>query len=180
VIEAQLDQNKGNIPIFLMGHSMGGAQVLQYAARGPIEVRGKLRGYLAESPFIAFHKDAQPAWLTVVAGRLAARILPRRQMVQKLDATAMSRDPKVCEEYAKDELCHDTGTLEGLAGLLERAEELEKGKVAIEDGEGVSIWVGHGTGDKVCSSEATQSLMGRLPIKDKKLTTYDGWFHKRM
>lgn len=179
VIQAQLDQNMDKTPLFLMGHSMGGAQVLQYAARGPVEVRRKLRGYLAESPFIAFHKDAQPAWLTVVAARLAARILPKRQMVQKLDATAMSRDPKVCEEYTQDELCHDTGTLEGLAGLLERAEELEKGKVTIDDGEGVSIWAGHGTGDKVCSFEATQSLMKRLPVKDKQLRTYDGWFHKR-
>lgn len=153
--------------------------MLQYAARGPIEVRRKLRGYLAESPFIAFHKDAQPARLTVVAGRLASWVLPKRQLVQKLDATAMSRDSKVCEEYAKDELCHDTGTLEGLAGLLERAEELDKGKVTIVNEEGVSIWAGHGTGDKVCSFEATQSFMGRLPVKDKELRTYDGWFHKR-
>jgi len=179
VIEAQLDQNKENIPMFLMGHSMGGAQVLQYAARGPIEARQKFRGYLVESPFIAFHKDAQPAWLTVVAGRLAARVLPKRQMVQKLDGAAMSRDPIVCEEYVKDALCHDTGTLEGLAGLLERAEELDKGKVTIATGEGVSIWAGHGTGDKVCSFEATQSFMGRLPVKDKELRTYEGWFHKR-
>lgn len=157
---------------------MGGAQVLQYAAKGPIEVRRQLWGYLAESPFIAFHKDAQPARLTVVAGRLAARVLPKRQLVQKLDASAMSRDPEVCEEYAGDELCHDTGTLEGLAGLLERAEELDKGKVVIEDGEGVRLWVGHGSGDKVCNYEATRSLVERLPVRDKELRTYDGWYHK--
>ena len=164
--------------MFLMGHSMGGAQVLQYAARGPIEVRRQLRGYLAESPFIAFHRDGQPPRLKVLAGRVAARFLPRQQLVQKLDAKAMSRDPSVCEAYAKDGLCHDTGTLEGLAGLLRRAEELDNGEITIEDGEGVKIWVGHGTGDRVCSFEATESLMARLPVKDKKFKIYDGWFHK--
>lgn len=179
VIDAQLKQNSENIPIFLMGHSMGGAQVLQYAARGPIEVRRQLKGYLAESPFIAFHEDAKPARLTIIAGRLAARILPNRQMVNRLDGNAMSRDPKVCEEYAKDTLCHDTGTLEGLSGLLKRAEELDKGEVTVQDGKDVSVWVGHGTGDKVCSFEATQSFMSRLPVKDKEFRTYDGWFHKR-
>ena len=85
IIEAQLKKNEAGVPVFLMGHSMGGAQILQYAARGPVEVRRQLSGYLAESPFVAIHPDSQPARLTVVVGRMAARFLPRRQMVQKLD-----------------------------------------------------------------------------------------------
>lgn len=85
IIEAQLKKNEARVPVFLMGHSMGGAQILQYAARGPVEVRRQLSGYLAESPFVAIHPDSQPARLTVVVGRMAARFLPRRQMVQKLD-----------------------------------------------------------------------------------------------
>ena len=178
VMQAQLQQKTANVPVFLMGHSMGGAQVLQYAARGPPEIRRQLHGYLAESPFVALHRDSQPARLTVLAGRLAAKVLPRQQLVQKLDPGAMSRDPRVCEEYAKDELCHDTGTLEGLAGMLRRGEELEKGEVVIEDGEGVRLWVGHGTGDKVCSFEATRGLMERLGVRDKEFRMYDGWFHK--
>lgn len=177
-IQAQLQRNQDNVPVFLMGHSMGGAQVLQYAARGPIEVRRQLRGYIAEAPFIALHRDAQPARFTVVAGRLAAKILPRRQMVQKLDCNAMSRDPEVCREFDQDELCHDTGTLEGLAGMLQRAEELDKGELRITDREGMGIWVGHGTADKVCSFEATRRLMERMDLKDKEFRIYDGWFHK--
>ena len=82
IIQAQFKKNEAKVPVFLMGHSMGGAQVLQYAVRGPDEVRRKLTGYLAESPFIALHPDSQPAWFTVVAGRLAARLLPKRQMFQ--------------------------------------------------------------------------------------------------
>ena len=55
----------------------------------------------------------------------------------------MSRDPEVCKQYDTDKLCHDTGTLEGLAGMLQRAEELEKGVVAIENEDGLRIWVGY-------------------------------------
>lgn len=178
-LQAQLAQSQdNNVPVFLMGHSMGGAQVLQYAARGPIEVRRQLRGYLAEAPFIALHRDSQPARFTVVAGRLAAKVLPRRQMVQKIDPQTMSRDPEVCRNYDADELCHNTGTLEGLAGMLQRGEELEKGETWIADREGTSIWVGHGTGDKLCSFEATHRLMERMDVKDKEFRIYDGWFHK--
>ena len=63
--------------------------------------------------------------------------------------------------------------------MLQRAEELEKGTVAIKDEDGLRIWVGHGSGDKVCSFEATQKLMDRLEVNDKQLRVYDGWFHKR-
>ena len=179
IIETQLKKNQSKLPVFLMGHSMGGAQVLQWIARGPAELRRQMCGYLAESPFIALHKDSQPARFTVVAGRMAARLLPKKQMVQKLDPDMMSRDPEVCRQYDADELCHDTGTLEGLAGMLQRAEELERGAVTITDEGDLQIWVGHGTGDKVCSFEATQTFMDRLRVKGKGFKIYDGWFHKR-
>lgn len=177
-LRVQLERNRENVPVFLMGHSMGGAQVLQYAARGPIEVRRQLRGYLAEAPFIALHQDSQPARLTVVAGRLVAKLLPRRQMVQKINPEAMSRDPEICRQYDADELCHDTASLEGLAGMLQRGKELERGEIMIADREGMSIWAGHGTEDRVCSFEATKRLVERMNVKDKEFRIYDGWYHK--
>ena len=179
IIETQLKKNQGKLPTFLMGHSMGGAQVLHWIARGPVGLRQQLHGYLAESPFIALHKDSQPARFTVIAGRMAARLLPKRQMVQKLDPKMMSRDPDVCRQYDADILCHDTGTLEGLAGMLQRAEELERGAVTITEKDDLQIWVGHGSGDRVCSFDATQKFMDRLRVKDKEFKIYDGWFHKR-
>ena len=179
IIETQLKKNQGKLPTFLMGHSMGGAQVLHWIARGPAGLRQQLHGYLAESPFIALHKDSQPARFTVIAGRMAARLLPKRQMVQKLDPKMMSRDPEVCRQYDADKLCHDTGTLEGLAGMLQRAEELERGAVTIMEEDDLQLWVGHGSGDRVCSFDATQKFMDRLRVKDKEFKIYDGWFHKR-
>lgn len=179
LIESQLKKNVDAVPVFLMGHSMGGAQVLQWIARGPAELKRQISGYLAESPFIALHPDSQPARFTVVAGRLAARFLPKRQMIQKLDPNMMSRDQEICRQYDADALCHDTGTLEGLAGMLQRAEELEKGTIVIRDETNLQIWVGHGSGDKVCSFDATQKFMSRLEVKEKDFRVYDGWYHKR-
>ena len=179
LIEAQLKNNVDAIPVFLMGHSMGGAQVLQWIARGPDGLKRQISGYLAESPFIALHPDSQPARFTVVAGRLAARFLPKRQMIQKLDPNLISRDPEVCQQYDADTLCHDTGTLEGLAGMLQRAEELERGTVVIRDRTGLQIWVGHGSEDKICSFDATQNFMSRLEVKEKEFRVYDGWYHQR-
>ena len=63
--------------------------------------------------------------------------------------------------------------------MLQRAEELEKGTVVIKNEDGLRLWVGHGSGDKVCSFDAAQKFMDRLDIKDKEFRVYDGWYHKR-
>ena len=69
-----------SVPVFLMGHSMGGAEVLQWAARGPSDMRSQIRGYLAESPYLALHPSSQPGRFVTTAGKLAAKLFPKRQM----------------------------------------------------------------------------------------------------
>lgn len=166
-----------------MGHSMGGAEILQYAARGPVEVRTQIRGYLAESPYLALHPSSLPSRFTVAVGKLASRVIPKRQMVQKLESKLLSRDPNVCKEWANDALCHDTGTLEGLAGMLERGDELDRDVVVLKEGQGqgglTRIWVGHGNEDRVTSYDTSKRWFERLAVKDKEFKTYEGWYHKR-
>ncbi|KAF2427352.1 alpha/beta-hydrolase [Tothia fuscella] len=172
-----------SIPLFLMGHSMGGAEVLCYTAQGPKEVRECIRGYLLEAPFIALHPSSRPYGITVALGRLAGKLMPKHQLLNVIDAKLLSRDPAVQQEFIEDKLCHDTGTLEGLAGMLDRAAALESGKVKvpIDAGEGgkTRIWLSHGTEDGVCEYKATAELFKRLErVEDKELKLYNGWFHK--
>ncbi|KAL8694434.1 MAG: hypothetical protein Q9218_000926 [Villophora microphyllina] len=166
------------IPLFLMGHSMGGGQVLYYAARGPQDIRSQISGYLCESPLVAIHEDTQPSRFVVVTGRLASKVLPKRQMVQRIERSYLCRDEEMCKAYEADDLCHDTGTLEGLAGMLQRASELDRGEVQFDDVEGCRLWVGHGTEDRVTSFKATARFMDRLQIKDKTFKVYEGHYHK--
>lgn len=98
-------------------------------------------------------------------------------MAQRLEAKWLCRDEGVCKDWVADELCHDMGTLEGLSGMLGRAEDLERENVKVED-EGVRVWVGHGTRDMVTSFEASKLWMEGLNLKDKEFKAYDGWFHK--
>jgi acylglycerol lipase len=170
------------VPLFLMGHSMGGGQVLCYAAQGPSEMRKHIRGYLLESPFIDFDPKSKPSALTVFMGRLAGRFLPHRQMVNKLDVNLLCRDPAICKQLDDDELCHNTGTLEGLSGMLDRTGELAAGKVKIPDdaGEGgvTRIWIGHGDADGITDFGASKRLAEALEVKDKEFRAYAGCYHR--
>ncbi|KAF2461404.1 Alpha/Beta hydrolase protein [Lineolata rhizophorae] len=170
-----------SIPLFLMGHSMGGAEILTWLARAPGPLRSRVRGVLAESPLVGLHPSTRPSGLLVAAGRLAGRVLPRWQMVRRLDPRLVSRDEQVGRDYVADPLCHDTGTLEGLAGMLDRGLEMQAGEVVVpaEAGEGgrARLWVSHGTGDGVCDFEASRKWLEEQPVEDKSFKAYEGWYH---
>lgn len=166
-----------------MGHSMGGGEVLCYIAQGPADIRKHIRGYLLESPFVDFSPASKPSPITVFFGRLAGKLLPHRQMVNKLDVKLVSRDPAVQKQFDEDELCHDTGTLEGLAGLLDRTGDLASGRIKIGDdaGEGgvTRIWIGHGNKDGITNPLASRALAERIEAKDKEYKSYEGYYHRR-
>ncbi|KAI9849639.1 MAG: hypothetical protein M1837_002764 [Sclerophora amabilis] len=171
-------------PLFLMGHSMGGAEILMYAFTGPSSITSHITGYLSEAPHIALHPSLTPTRGTNFAGKLAAKLLPNTQLVRKLDEKLLSRDVDVQRAFVEDELCHDTGTLEGLSGLMDRAAALQGGKVrlsqAANERRELRIWVGHGTADRITDPEVSRRWVEGLgeQVADKEFKAYDGWYHK--
>ncbi|KAF2131835.1 alpha/beta-hydrolase [Dothidotthia symphoricarpi CBS 119687] len=170
------------VPLFLMGHSMGGGETVCYAAQGPAEIRKHIRGYLLESPFIDFTEAGRPSFVTAYVGRLVGYLLPQRQLTNRIDPNQISRDPVANQRCAEDELCHGTGTLEGLSGLMDRTADLAAGNIVIPDdaGEGgvTRLWFGHGTKDLLTDYAATKRFVEALQVKDLEFKTYDGWFHQ--
>ena len=155
---------------------MGGQEVLYYGAEGPSETLSHLRGIDAEAPYIRVSPATQPWKITVISGRIASKVIPNHHMVIKLRASFLSRDPEVNKKFAEDKLCHDTGTLEGLAGMIDRAAALDEGKVV--PGKKVkSLWVGFGSGDEIVRCDAAKQFFDRVDIKDKTFKEYDGWYH---
>ncbi|KAH8155722.1 uncharacterized protein LAJ45_00732 [Morchella importuna] len=164
-----------NIPCFLVGHSMGGGIALTYALQG--SHKDKLAGTIVWSPMLELAD--KPLALAVYAGKFGARIMPNKQMVQKLPAEYMSRDKSVCDDFANDPLCHDTGTLIGISDMLTRGENLMKANFSAGFTPDKPILVLHGSGDKVTSHDASKKFTeDLLKIKDKTFSSYDGWYHK--
>ena len=160
-----------------MGHSMGGQETLYWAATAPSEVKKQLAGFIAVGPWIQLHPKAQPSWLKIKAGRLASLILPHSQLKNELDANVLSHNKEDNESWIQDELCHNMGTLEGLAGALSRADELHNGQVALQDYDGLRVIVIHGADDMVTSATASEQFVEKAAIKDKTIHVYDGVYH---
>ncbi|KAJ8065798.1 hypothetical protein OCU04_006461 [Sclerotinia nivalis] len=175
-IKAQLPSP---VPIFLMGHSMGGGEVITLASDPKYaDLMDSIRGFLLEAPFIAFPKGFEPTFLTVFFGRLAGKFLPNRQMVNKLPPENLTRDPEVIKSINEDTLMHNTGTLEGLAGMLDRTAAMNQGKTKLNPGVR-SLWLGHGTEDKGTSFEGSEKWFNQQTgLTDKEFKRYEGWYHQ--
>ncbi|KAL2126922.1 hypothetical protein VTI74DRAFT_11606 [Chaetomium olivicolor] len=182
-ITPHLPSSPADPPLFVMGHSMGGGQVLTLACNPAYQdLVGKVRGWLLESPFIGFSPEEQPSAIKVFAGRLVGRLLPRYQMKHEILPAHLSRDPEVVRSIAEDELMHNTGTLEGLAGLLDRTAALASGQVRPAKGGGriQSVWMGHGTEDKTTWFEASRKYFEEClgEVRDRTFKAYEGWYHQ--
>ncbi|CAM1510255.1 Fc.00g005900.m01.CDS01 [Cosmosporella sp. VM-42] len=172
------DKLPSDVPVFVMGHSMGGGEVLTLAGDAQYEkLVGQIRGWLLEAPFIAFAPEEIPNSLKVFAGRLVARLMPKRQMIHHIPPERLTRDPVIVEALKNDKLCHDTGTLEGLASLLDRTAALASGRVKV--GSHVkSMFLAHGNDDKTCSHDGAMKWLEAQQIEDKTPKTYDGAYHQ--
>lgn len=167
-------------PVFVLGHSMGGGQVLTLASTPQYEgVVARVRGWLLESPFVGFAPELKPNWLTVVGGRLAAKVLPNMQMVNVIPPESVTRDPEVQKSLHADELCHNTGTLEGLSGMLERTGKLSSGQLKLS-GQVRSLLMTFGTADKATSYDIAKAWFDRqtTAVPDAEFKSYEGCYHQ--
>lgn len=98
--------------------------------------------------------------------------------MQPLNEYLMSRDKRVCEEWRQDPLCHDTGTLEGMADMLDRGLWLESKQAGKSGKYKGPIWVCHGSADEVNSYEASRRFVDMLESDDKTFKSYEGAYHK--
>lgn len=182
-IRPHLPASPSDPPVFVMGHSMGGGQVLKLMCDTDGEYADlvrRVRGWLCEAPFVGLAAEERPSWLTVFAGRLVGRILPKMHMVRVIPPEHLSRLPEVVESIRGDELMHNTGTLEGLAGLLDRSAELSSGR-ARPDGKKVkALWIGHGTMDRGTDYGETKKWFDNCAgeVGDREFRTYEGAYHQ--
>jgi acylglycerol lipase len=186
VVKSAADEEPREAKLFLMGHSMGGAEVLTFASSTqPAHtelLRTTVHGILLDSPHIALSPEQENPKIKIILGRLAARLLPNFQLRHKMPASTITRDPAVQKSMDSDPLLRATGTLQGMSGLLDRALFLHEGKVHLSP-EVKSLWLAHGSGDKSTDYNASKAWFERECAQrakngeDLAMKTYEGWSH---
>ncbi|WP_321880673.1 alpha/beta hydrolase [Burkholderia cepacia] len=165
---------RGNSPLFLMGHSMGGAVAALYAIeRAP--ARGHaLAGLVLSSPALAPGRGV-PRWMLAVS-RVISRIWPTFPAI-RIDAALLSRDPAIVAANRADPLVHH-GPVPARTGaeILDAMARIESGRGGLR----VPVLVYHGTEDKLTEPDGSRAFGARVGSPDRTLTLYEGGFHETM
>jgi len=169
-------ESNPTVPLFLMGHSMGGGLVLSFATRADTqESVSQLSGIIASSPCIRLTKP--PATITRWLGSRVRSILPNQNIPASVDPKHLSHDPAVIKENETDQLIRRSASLRAVDDMLSRGENL-----AAKDYKKwptpLPVLVVHGTEDKVCSVEASKQFVESLPASDKNISLYEGGYHE--
>lgn len=167
-IAVMRDHHPG-VPVFLLGHSMGGAIAFAYALRH----QGELQGLILSSPAVVI-ENVNP--VTLVAGRLLSRVAPGAGVIQ-LDGTAVSRDPEVVKRYDEDPLNY-----RGKVAARTAAELVDLAGAAPDRLPEVTlpILVFQGTADRLVSPKAAKLVYEKAGSKDKTIKTYQGLYHETL
>ena len=153
-------------PLFLLGNSLGGLIVLDYAFHYP----EGLRGVVALSPPLG-EIGVPPVLLAL--GRVASRIWPRFSLETGMDLTGLSRDPQVVRDVLADPLFHRRGTA--------RLSTEVTGAIALVQEQAprfpVPVLVMHGSADRMVRPDGSRRFIDRVGHPDKRLIEYDGAYH---
>lgn len=154
-------------PVFLLGHSMGGAIVARLALRG----RPQIGGLILSAAALRIGGNVFPvlrklAWLM-------SRVWPRLRLV-RLGSGMLSRDPQVVADFRSDPLVYQ-GKFPVRIGaeILEVAQDIQGRMESFE----VPLLILHGTGDRLTDPRGSWELYTRARSADKTLKLYPGLYH---
>ncbi|KAH9847879.1 lysophospholipase [Lenzites betulinus] len=177
----RLHKEYPDLPLFTMGHSMGGALVLAFATRTSSspppsqETIALLSGVIPSSTLLLQHVH-QTRLVRWVAERLRV-IWPNLLYSVSLPNDYMSHDPAVGAALAADPLVIPKASIKCLTDMLDNGEALYRSEYCHWPRELPVLFL-QGTADRVTSYEATKEFYGNLPADDKRFITFEGAYHE--
>jgi alpha-beta hydrolase superfamily lysophospholipase len=153
-------------PLFLLGNSLGGLVVLDYALHHP----DGLCGVIAVAPPLG--RLGTPAWLLAV-GRAMSWVWPAFTLETGLDLSGLSRDAAVKEAILSDPLFHRRASARLAAEVLATAKALRRDAPAFP----VPLLLIHGGADRMVFPDGTRAFFGEVGLADKCYLEYPGAYH---
>ena len=158
----------GEMPCFLLGHSMGGLIALDFAQHYPELIDGGV----ASSPCLGMVIEI-PA-VKKVLGSFMSYVWPGMTMGSGLDATKISRDENVVSVYKNDPLVHDRVSARFFTELLAAIESVNQQASALN----VPVLMQVAGEDYLVNADSSKHFFEKLTLQDKTLHVYDDMYHE--
>ena len=155
-----------NLPLFLLGQSLGGTIALDYA----LHDGEQLQGLILLSP--ALKVRISP--FKLILGRIFSRFMPHFTLNTGIDLTTISRNPQVVAAAAQDGLRHKKGTARLATEFWQAVDWLEANAAKLA----VPTLILYGGADRVTLPESSSLLFKTIALADKEQHEYPQSYHE--
>jgi alpha-beta hydrolase superfamily lysophospholipase len=168
IFHGQVAGHFAGVPIFLLGHSMGGQIGCLYL----LQQQEQFLGAILTGPVIKI--EPQAGLVQVFLIRLLAVLAPRLGVLQ-LDASGVSRDPQEVKKYVEDPLVlHGKMSARMVRELFAGMNAIQAEAARIT----LPLLILHGGEDVMTSPDGSRLLHEHVSSRDKTLKIYPGLYHE--
>src|SRR4051794_19051971 len=161
-------RNRGNLPVFVMGHSNGGQVALRFA----LDPAEGVVGVIVSNPSVRVAMPVPPGKLKL--GKILLSLAPWFTLKAEAPSSWLSRDPGMQDFYRADGLRHNRMSAPLFFGMVEGGEMLMSSAGAIR----LPILMLIGGQDPVIDPKANREFYDRLGSEDKTLLLYPKMLHE--
>jgi len=165
---ARVRDEHPDLPVFVVGHSMGGLVVAAFVAERAPEIAGAVTSGAA----LAL-AEPMPAWRLAIL-RLLGRVAPRLRTARPISGAGLSRDPEVARAYELDPLVLREMTLGFGAAFLGAIERTAAAGAKVR----VPLLMLHGEDDPLCLADGSRRFFAELSAAESDLRIYPGLRHE--
>jgi len=160
------------LPVYLLGHSMGGLISIRYSLEKP----EGLAGVIISSPGLATHPEFKPpAALRMMVGILS-RIAPRLRVASDLDTDAISRDPDVVKAYTDDPLVSSKVSTRWYAEAMKAMVKAQEAAPTLS----IPMLLMQSGADRLVDPDAPRRWSEAAPDGLVELVVWEGLYHEML
>jgi alpha-beta hydrolase superfamily lysophospholipase len=156
-----------HLPKFILGHSVGGAVVLDYVLHHP----AGLQGTIISNPTLGA-VGISP--LRFAIARLLSQLWPTFSLSTGVDGNTGARDPALCAAYAADPLRHATGSARLATEYMATADWIQSHATDLQ----VPLLMLQGGADRVSLPAGSRRFFDQVTFPDKTWKEYPESYHE--
>ena len=157
-----------NLPLYTLGHSMGGMVTLMYGLTYPENLAGQIFSGAASGTLPYLNEVSKKLLVS------SSSVIPTK-LFKNIVGEDICTDPQVVEDYLNDPLVLKKASFRFFHEFLVSSPKYIEERVDTYD---LDTLILHGRDDKVVPVALSEKLYQRIPSLDKRLITYEGLYHE--
>ena len=160
------------LPLFILGHSMGGLISIRYVLERP----EGLAGAIISSPALGTHPAFKPPAFLRILVRVLSFLAPRVRVDSELDTDAISRDPDVVKAYREDPLISEKISARWYSEILRSMKKAHQAAGSLR----VPMLLMQSGEDRLVDPAAPGRWAEAAPPALVERVTWDGLYHEML